>query len=106
MDVERFLASLGAAEPPEAAGPLLEALWHDARGGWDRAHALVQAQEGPDAAAVHAYLHRKEGDLANADYWYARAGRKRFEGDLQMEWRALVEALAAQRKGPAPAGEP
>lgn len=94
MDAASFLASLEDDRAPEGAGPLLEALWHDARGAWDRAHALVQAQHGSDAAAIHAYLHRKEGDLANADYWYARAGRPRFEGDLESEWRSLVAAFA------------
>lgn len=64
-----------AAAPPADAGPALQALWHDAHGDWARAHACSQEDEGPAGAWVHAYLHRKEGDPANARYWYVRAGR-------------------------------
>jgi hypothetical protein len=72
MSFEEFLS---AAAPPAGASPALQALWHDARGDWARAHALSQEDVGAAGAWVHAYLHRKEGDLANARYWYARAGR-------------------------------
>ena len=61
--------------PPRELSPALQALWHDARGYWDAAHACAQVDEGREGAWVHAYLHRKEGDLGNAGYWYARAGR-------------------------------
>lgn len=95
MDPARFHASLADDQPPAGFAPLLQALWYDARGGWDAAHAIVQAQQGMQAAAVHAYLHRKEGDVANADYWYSRAGARKPEIELQEEWRRLVEALFA-----------
>jgi len=72
MSFEEFLA---AAAPPADASPALQALWHDAHGDWARAHACVQDAPEGEAAWVHAYLHRREGDLANARYWYARAGR-------------------------------
>ena len=72
MSFEEFLA---APAPPASAGPSLQAMWHDAHGDWTRAHACAQEEEGRAGAWVHAYLHRKEGDLANARYWYARAGR-------------------------------
>ena len=45
------------------------------------------------AAWVHAYLHRVEGDLGNAHYWYAQAGRPPARGDLDAEWAAMVDAL-------------
>jgi hypothetical protein len=45
------------------------------------------------AAAVHAYLHRKEPDLANARYWYNRADRVPATGSLDSEWAALAEEL-------------
>lgn len=66
---------MAAVTAPTEAGPALAALWHDAHGDWERAHALSQEDEGANGSWVHAYLHRKEGDLANARYWYARAGR-------------------------------
>ena len=47
----------------------------------------------PAGAWVHAYLHRKEGDLANADYWYRRAGQPACDGPLDDEWAAIVETL-------------
>jgi hypothetical protein len=71
----------------------LQALWHDARGDWARAHELAQADAGRDGAWVHAYLHRKEGDAGNAAYWYARAGRPVFRGTLDAEWAAITAEL-------------
>jgi hypothetical protein len=72
MSFEEFMAA--SAEPAHTA-PALAALWHDAHGDWARAHSRAQEDEGRAGSWVHAYLHRKEGDLANARYWYARAGR-------------------------------
>ncbi len=72
MSFEEFIAG---ATPPAGTGPALAALWHDAQGDWAKAHGLSQEDEGAAGSWVHAYLHRKEGDLANARYWYARAGR-------------------------------
>ncbi|MBE7212415.1 MAG: hypothetical protein INR65_15450 [Gluconacetobacter diazotrophicus] len=71
-------------------GALL-ALWWDARGDWERAHTVAQDLPGPDGALIHAYLHRKEGDLGNAGYWYRRAGRPVATGSLEEEWQGLVE---------------
>jgi hypothetical protein len=93
MNLEDFRRSLSANSPPAGANRLLHALWHDAKGGWPRAHEIVQSQKGKAAAAVHAYLHRKEGDYSNADYWYERAGRERPRSSLDREWEALVKAL-------------
>ena len=93
MDIERFESSLKDANPAPDLTLLLQSLWHDARGDWARAHAIVQGEKGRDAAAVHAYLHRKEGDLSNADYWYARANRTRPTATLAIEWRELAERL-------------
>ena len=89
MTPDEFHASLSGSAPP-AGAPLLRALWHDARGEWDTAHGIAQDVETPDGAWVHAYLHRKEGDIGNARYWYRRAGRKPFEGALEAEWTALA----------------
>jgi hypothetical protein len=73
-------------------GALL-ALWWDSRGDWEQAHEVAQDVPGVDGAWVHAYLHRKEGDVANAGYWYRRAGRKVASGDLRAEWEAMVVEL-------------
>ena len=91
MNIDRFESTLKDAQPPVNLPPLLCALWHDAHGDWQRAHQIVQGEKGADASAVHAYLHRKEGDLANADYWYGRAHRLRPGMTLEAEWRELAE---------------
>jgi hypothetical protein len=97
MDVRFFRTSLDEPVPPADLGTALEALWFQGRGDWDRAHELAQAEDGRDGAWVHAHLHRVEGDQANTDYWYRRAGRPQARGDLQVEWVEIVSALLAAR---------
>jgi len=94
MDIAAFRASLESVKPPEVSPPL-RALWHAANADWKRAHEIVQGGEGPDAAWVHAYLHRVEGDLSNADYWYRRAGKPASRAALNDEWAAIVATLLA-----------
>jgi hypothetical protein len=84
--------------------PLLQALWHEAHGNWERAHLIAQDIESPDAAWLHAYLHRKEGDGSNAAYWYSRAGRQVFTGSFHAEWTALATHLLKEGEVPNPAG--
>ena len=96
MTLDAFRASLARDEPPANVTAPLAALWWAGReGGWERAHALVQAASGAEAAWVHAYLHRAEGDLGNAGYWYARAGRQPAEESLEAEREAIAAALLA-----------
>jgi hypothetical protein len=66
-------------------------------GDWDGAHAIVQDDPSPDAAWVHAHLHRVEGDLGNTAYWYRRAGRAVASGNLDAERRTIAEALRRSR---------
>ena len=93
MDIVAFEQSISGETPPAGLSLALEALWHERRGDWERAHRI--AQEIPDTAGawVHAYLHRREGDQVNAEYWYRRASRSPARGGLDEEWRAIVEAL-------------
>jgi hypothetical protein len=93
MDYATFKASLSHDQPPPNLSSALHALWWDAKGNWERAHACVQTQDDAASAWVHAYLHRKEGDLFNASYWYRRAGKPAFAGAFADEWEALVRAL-------------
>lgn len=79
--------------PPEDTPPLIAALWRDATGDWGGAHHLAQDVDSADGAWVHAYLHRKEGDLDNARYWYRQAGRSAATGALDDEWRAIAAEL-------------
>lgn len=93
MTFDEFRASLSHATPPSDLTPALRALWTDARGDWDGAHRIAQDIDGPIGAWVHAYLHRKEGDLGNAGYWYRHAGRPAADGALDDEWAAIVKSL-------------
>ena len=93
MDLTTFETSLAQPAPPAGLPVLLRALWHERRGDWDRAHEIAQDAPGADAAWVHAYLHRREGDPANAAYWYRQARKPVERGDLDVEWRVIVEAL-------------
>ncbi len=83
---------------PTKLSPELQSLWHDARGEWEKAHTFVQDLDSKDAAWVHAYLHRKEGDTANALYWYRRAGKPEFIGELLQEWEEIVKTLLSKSK--------
>ena len=99
MTRAEFKAGLaGAAPAPGLAAPLA-ALWWAANGGWDAAHRLVQDEATADSAWVHAYLHRVEGDLGNAGYWYRRAAKPVATDPLESEWERIVCALLGS--GPA-----
>jgi len=93
MDVSAFRNSLDQDQPPATLSPPLAALWWDAKGDWDRAHGCVDSEDGADAAWAHAYLHRKEGDLGNAGYWYRQAGRPMSSASLEQEWAEIAAAL-------------
>ncbi len=93
MNLAEFRASLSGDVPPDSLGDALQALWWDAKGDWNRAHECAQRDEGWTGSIVHAYLHRKEGDLSNARYWYNRAGRTPPETTLAAEWENRVREL-------------
>jgi hypothetical protein len=93
VTLEELLGSLASPSPPAGLGKPLEALWHAARGDWDRAHRIVMSAKSRDAAWVHAYLHRQEGDRDNARYWYRQAKRPEFEGSIEDEWAAMAGEL-------------
>ena len=100
MTLDDFSATLSEGRPPLSIDASLAALWWDAKGEWDQAHACVMDDNSADAAWVHAYLHRKEGDASNAGYWYRRAGKPVFTGSLAQEWAAMVGALLARLTPP------
>lgn len=82
---------LALSEPDENFSIVLKSLWYDGKGDWDKAHSLIDRLNDQDSAWVHAYLHRKEGDLWNADYWYVRAKKTRPKISLEEEWERLVQ---------------
>ena len=90
MTFEEFKSTLGGKLPANVS-VYLESLWYDGKGDWDKSHTAIQDVEDKNAAWIHAYLHRKEGDIWNADYWYNRAGKKRPATSLHEEWENLVK---------------
>ena len=93
MTFEEFKHSLGDVDPPNTLTEALKGLWWDAKGDWKRAHECAQEDESRAGSSVHAYLHRKEGDPANASYWYGRAEKPVFGGTLEDEWLSLAKEL-------------
>jgi len=96
MDLSQMESSLDNETPPGELSVPLQALWHDANGNWEKAHELADDHGGSVGAWVHAYLHRKEGDLSNASYWYNRADKEMPDHDLQTEWRHIAEDLLSR----------
>jgi hypothetical protein len=100
MSFEELKSSLARdVAPPPGLSLALQALWHDGRGDWEAAHTAAQDDKSSAGSWVHAYLHRKEGDLGNAGYWYSRAGRSRPEAgvSLDAEWAAIARALSENK---------
>ena len=94
MNTAAYIASLdGAAPAPNLSAPLA-GLWWAAKGDWDQAHRIVQDESSREAAWVHAYLHRVEGDLGNAGYWYRQAGQPVATDSLEAEWQRIANALS------------
>ena len=93
MTIEQFRASASTDEPPAGLSIPLTALWYDAKGEWEKAHGLVDELETRDGMAVHAYLHRKHGDISNSQYWYERCGSDFRRNTFEAEWEALVAEL-------------
>jgi hypothetical protein len=95
MNFDLFKQSLLQTEPPINLSLPLKSLWYDAKGDWHTAHDLINDLEDKTSAWVHAYLHRKEGDIGNAGYWYRRAGKQAPTLSLKDEWAELVKSLSA-----------
>ncbi len=93
MTLLSFKASLLESDPPEGLSVYLKSLWYDAKGNWHESHDLISDVEDKTAAWIHAYLHRKEGDTGNADYWYRRAGKKRPGVLFEDEWQQIADSL-------------
>ena len=93
MTFEQFGQSLSKSSPPAAISQHLESLWYDAKGDWEKSHNIIQDINDSNASWIHAYLHRKEGDTWNADYWYSRSNKKRPNISLEDEWASIVKTL-------------
>ncbi len=98
MNASEFKTSLAQNEPPASLEAPLRALWWDAHGDWERAHAEVDELESRSGMMVHAYLHRKQGEAGNAAYWYHRTGQPSQESSFAAEWTALLDELLSTSK--------
>jgi hypothetical protein len=98
MNVAAFKRSLSGKKPPAGLSAAVTALWWAGKHDWGRAHKIVMDDGGADCAWVHAYLHRVEGDLGNAGYWYRQARRARATGSLEAEWSAIITGLLGSNK--------
>ena len=97
MTPAAFKRSLSSKKPPAGLSPALVALWWAGNDRWNKAHEIVMDEAGADCAWVHAYLHRVEGDLSNARYWYRQARREPAAGDLAAEWATIGTALLGSK---------
>lgn len=93
MNKAEFFKSFEFEHCPDLDSIYLQSLWYDHQGDWARAHTLIQDLDDRVAKRIHAYLHRKEGDIWNADYWYSKAGAKRPASSLDEEWTTIVNTL-------------
>ncbi|HEX5169044.1 MAG TPA: hypothetical protein VFW11_07705 [Cyclobacteriaceae bacterium] len=93
MTLNDFKQSLSGDSPAMPLSDLLKAMWYDGKENWDMAHSIVQDINSNEASWIHAYLHRKEGDIGNASYWYHKAGRSLPNISLQQEWEEIVRAF-------------
>ena len=93
MDLETFKASTKGEEPPKGLSTALEAMWYQGKDNWEEAHRLAQSESSPTANWAHAHLHRVEGDIVNASYWYRLAKKAICSSSLEDEWEDIVTAL-------------
>jgi hypothetical protein len=93
MSPEEFKSTLANDAPPAGIPASLAAMWYDGKNDWEQAHAIAQDLPAKEGSWVHAYLHRKEGDTSNANYWYNRAGRSMPDYSLEKEWEEMVKVL-------------
>ncbi|GAB2654154.1 hypothetical protein GCM10027036_04380 [Flavihumibacter cheonanensis] len=91
LSVDEFIESVKKRQQPSGLSIYQEALWEEGCGNWEKAHALIQDLPDKQAALLHAYLHRVEGDEWNARYWYNRAGASMPALDTKEEWKELVK---------------
>ena len=99
MNYSDYIKSLDFEQIPSNLSVFLQAMWLEARGEWNQAHALVEHDSSGTGAWIHAYLHRVEGDKWNAGYWYRRASKPFPSLSLKEEWQHIVKELLQGENG-------
>ena len=69
------LSASSENSPPADLSDEARALWFVHADRWEEAHTIAQDIDTPVGSWIHALLHLIEGDLGNARYWFAEAGR-------------------------------
>ena len=93
MQLDEFIQSMKEDTPPEGLSEPLQAMWHARKGDWETAHNIAQSISSELGSWIHAYLHRVEGDLNNAGYWYRRVGKPQFQGSTEAEADDIVNSI-------------
>jgi hypothetical protein len=62
-------------------------------GQWGKAHTMISPFTDAMSCLIHGYLHRMEGDLNNARYWYNRANTTMPENTLEEEMNRIYELI-------------
>ena len=93
MQLNEFLDSTKKEVTPDGLSEPLQAMWYARKGDWDKAHNIAQSISSELGFWIHAYLHRVEGDLSNADYWYKRAGKPQFQGSTETEADDIINSI-------------
>ena len=93
MQYDDFIKLTKESEPSDKLSGVYLAIWYAVKDNWDMAHNIVQDINTETASWIHAYLHRVEGDIGNAHYWYNRAGKKAYSGDLKPELDDIIKTV-------------
>ena len=93
MQFDEFINSTKEDAPPQSLSEPLQAMWYARKGDWETAHNIAQSIGTELGSCIHAYLHRVEGDLSNADYWYKRAGKLPHSGSTEAEADDIVNSI-------------
>ena len=93
MQLNEFLDSTKKEVTPDGLSESLQTMWYARKGDWDKAHNIAQSISSELGSWIHAYLHRVEGDLSNADYWYKRAGKPQFQGSTEAEADEIINSI-------------
>ena len=93
MQLNEFMKSIKEEAPPEGLSEPLKTMWYARKGDWETAHNIAQSIGTELGSWIHAYLHRVEGDLSNAYYWYKRAGKPPHSGSTDAEADDIINSI-------------
>ena len=93
MKYNNFIKLSKESEPSKILSGINLVLWYMVKDNWDLAHNIVQDINTETASWIHAYLHRVEGDIDNAHYWYNRANKEPASESLESELNDIIKSV-------------